>query len=85
MRFALLAFVFAIASLNVTASLWARGLTDVEQPAKQRAEKLDELFVALKQARTEQEADALTPQIWALWYQSGNDDVDLLMRGRPVW
>ena len=80
MRLALLTCVVAAWAGLSLGSLTAHATTQVNQPAEKRAQELDKLFVALKQARTEQEADALTPRIWALWYKSGNDDVDLLMR-----
>ncbi|MGI9422960.1 MAG: hypothetical protein ACR2PA_07180 [Hyphomicrobiaceae bacterium] len=82
MRFGLIAIIFALAALqpNSNSNVWARETKQAQQTSEQRAEKLDELFAALKQARTEQEASVLTPQIWALWNQSGHDDVDLMMR-----
>lgn len=80
MRLALLTCVVAAWAGLSLGSLPTHATTQVNQLAEKRAQELDKLFVALKQARTEQEADALTPRIWALWYKSGNDDVDLLMR-----
>lgn len=47
---------------------------------QQRAADLDRLFGSLKQSKSEEEASQLASQIWAQWYKSGNDDVDLLMR-----
>ena len=40
---------------------------------------LDELFAALKSAPSEQAAAPLEARIWALWTDSGADDIDRLM------
>ncbi len=47
---------------------------------KQHEQKLGGLFEKLKVARSEADARQLTAQIWQLWYESGDDDVDQLMR-----
>jgi tetratricopeptide (TPR) repeat protein len=44
--------------------------------AAARARKLDELFARLKAVKDEQEADAIVSEIWKLWQQSGDADLD---------
>lgn len=48
-------------------------------PGGQNNPLLDELFAALKSAPNEQAAAPVEAQIWALWTDSGIDDIDRLM------
>jgi tetratricopeptide (TPR) repeat protein len=48
--------------------------------AAARARRLDTLFVRLKAATVEEEADAMVAEIWQLWLQSGRPDMDAAMR-----
>lgn len=41
-----------------------------------RAQKLDELFASLKAAKAEDEADTIVSEIWKLWQQSGDTELD---------
>ncbi|MGI9525029.1 MAG: hypothetical protein ACR2PG_25655 [Hyphomicrobiaceae bacterium] len=78
---ALLATVLiGVASANVPAAaeLTARAGSLAWQ--EQRASALARLFVNLKNAGSQTEADAITSEIWSLWYKSGNEKVDLLLQ-----
>ena len=62
-----------------------------DENAASRAKRLDALFVGLKTTRVEEEADTMVAEIWRLWMQSGNAEVDaqmqhavLLMGSMPV-
>ena len=50
------------------------------EEAMVRARHLDALFVHLKAAADEEEADAMVAEIWKLWLQSGRPDIDAAMR-----
>ncbi|MGI9409799.1 MAG: tetratricopeptide repeat protein, partial [Hyphomicrobiaceae bacterium] len=67
-----------------TAELTARAQAVPETGSKrwkeEHARKLDDLFAALKRSNSPGEASSITSRIWSLWYESGNEDVDLLMR-----
>jgi tetratricopeptide (TPR) repeat protein len=45
-----------------------------------RARHLDALFVHLKVATVEEEADAMVAEIWKLWLQSGRPEMDVAMQ-----
>jgi tetratricopeptide (TPR) repeat protein len=45
-----------------------------------RAKRLDALFVGLKSTKVEEEADTMVAEIWRLWLQSGNAEVDAQMQ-----
>lgn len=45
----------------------------------QRARELDKLFVDLKSAPAQAEADKIVAGIWDRWMRSGRDDVDVMM------
>lgn len=47
---------------------------------EQHGQKLSDLFAKLRASTMEADAKQLAAQIWALWHQSGDGDVDLLMR-----
>lgn len=49
-------------------------------PLKAGNETLDELFAALNKTTTEKEARIYENKIWLNWLQSGNAEVDALMR-----
>jgi tetratricopeptide (TPR) repeat protein len=53
----------------------ARGQGD---PA--RAQQLDQLFASLKVTTTQEEGDAIVAQIWTLWQQSGDPELDAAMQ-----
>jgi tetratricopeptide (TPR) repeat protein len=44
------------------------------------AKRLDALFVGLKSTKVEEEADTMVAEIWRLWLQSGNAEVDAQMQ-----
>ena len=48
--------------------------------AATRAQRLDELFGRLETAKAEDEGDAIVAEIWKLWLQSGDADIDELMQ-----
>lgn len=77
--FALIVVLIVPPSTGVLRAQSERGEERAKQPSE-RARQLDQLFEELKLAKSEAEAAGLASRIWALWYQSGNDDVDLLMR-----
>jgi tetratricopeptide (TPR) repeat protein len=52
---------------------------EAPQAARDRKLALDALFAALHRAGGDEEADAITAEIWRTWTQSGRQDVDLLM------
>jgi tetratricopeptide (TPR) repeat protein len=45
-----------------------------------RAKRLDALFAGLKSTKVEEEADTIVAEIWRLWLQSGNAEVDAQMQ-----
>jgi tetratricopeptide (TPR) repeat protein len=47
--------------------------------AAARARRLDSLFAVLKTAKDQDEADAITGDIWKIWLQSGSADLDARM------
>jgi tetratricopeptide (TPR) repeat protein len=47
---------------------------------KTRAQRLDELFVALKRERNEKAAERIAARIWQEWNRSGSATVDLMMQ-----
>ena len=51
-----------------------------DETAAARAKRLDALFAGLKSAKVEEEADTLVAEIWRLWLQSGNAEVDAQMQ-----
>ena len=48
--------------------------------AATRAKRLDALFTGLKNTNAEEEADTMVAEIWRLWMQSGNAEVDAQMQ-----
>lgn len=51
-----------------------------DENAAARAKQLDALFAALKTTKVEEEADTMVAEIWRLWLQSGNAEVDAQMQ-----
>ena len=47
--------------------------------ANERASQLDDLFAKLKAATSDANADAIVAEIWSIWNESGNDEIDELM------
>ena len=54
-------------------------LVQASPDAAARAQRLDQLFANLKAAKAEDEADAIVSEIWKLWQQSGDADIDELL------
>jgi tetratricopeptide (TPR) repeat protein len=55
-------------------------LAQARPDAAARAERLDELFARLKLTKDEQEGDAIVSEIWKLWQQSGDAELDEKMQ-----
>src|SRR5437870_769923 len=59
---------------------------DVAEPAQSspeagaRAQRLDQLFASLKTTKVEEEGEAIVAEIWKLWQQSGDAQLDALMQ-----
>jgi tetratricopeptide (TPR) repeat protein len=51
-----------------------------DENAAVRAKRLDTLFAGLKSTKVEEEADAMVAEIWRLWLQSGNAEMDAQMQ-----
>jgi len=51
---------------------------DGAEDAKQRAAGLDARFIELKAATSSTQADPIVAEIWQLWLQSGNQEIDAL-------
>ena len=51
-----------------------------EENAATRAKRLDALFAGLTSTKVEEEADTMVAEIWRLWLQSGNAEVDAQMQ-----
>ena len=85
-----LAFTILLLAVVEVAGQSARPAVPDENAAV-RAKRLDALFAGLKSTKVEEEADMMVAEIWRLWLQSGNADVDaqmqhavLLMGSAPV-
>jgi tetratricopeptide (TPR) repeat protein len=44
-----------------------------------RAQRLDQLFASLKTTQSEEEGEEIVAEIWRLWLQSGNAEIDAVM------
>src|SRR5215831_12167329 len=55
-------------------------LAVADENAAARAKRLDALFAGLKSIKVEEEADTMVTEIWRLWLQSGNAEVDAQMQ-----
>ena len=82
MRTFLLVLISAIglSFADIAARAQALPETGSKRWKEDHARKLDDLFAALKRSNSPGEASSITSRIWSLWYESGNEDVDLLMR-----
>ena len=69
--------LFVVSVAPVRAQYWT---TQAESARRLEVTAFDKLFDSLKRSNSEDEAKQLAQQIWSLWYDSGNDDVDLMMR-----
>ena len=72
--------VIALSAADMPAQAQALPETGSKRWKEEHARKLDDLFAALKRSNSPGEASSITSRIWSLWYESGNEDVDLLMR-----
>ena len=72
-------FVLGVVLSVVLSSGTAHAVEANEKWRRDQARQLDKRFAELAAARTKAEANQLESQIWALWYQSGCDDVDSLL------
>ena len=81
MRIEIIAYRILLGALLVCLSLPTPARACDAEPAWKRdhARKLDERFAKLATAASKDVANKLESQIWALWQQSGCDDVDSLM------
>ena len=80
-----LAAIFLVCLMSMIASVGSLSAQSgpqegSEQWRSQHQQKLTDLFKRLKASKVEADAKQLAGQIWALWHQSGDSDVDLLMR-----
>jgi tetratricopeptide (TPR) repeat protein len=79
----------SVAALPSTAGDQPR-LAQSGPDAAARAQQVDALFGRLKAAKTEDEADAIVSEIWKLWQQSGDAELDeqlnraILMMGQGI-
>lgn len=67
----------------VATSARADGVLAVATPdeaAKRRQGELDARFIDLAATGSESEADRIVAEIWALWLQSGDSEIDALVR-----
>jgi len=75
---------FCCLALSIAVAGTISAQTSVEEGSsnwrKQHDQKLSDLFAKLKASNSEADAKQLAAQIWALWHQSGDGDVDHLMR-----
>jgi len=74
-----LAFTILLLAVVEVAGQSARPAVPDENAAV-RAKRLDALFAGLKSTKVEEEADMMVAEIWRLWLQSGNADVDAQMQ-----
>ncbi len=86
MRLRPLLFLFGwltVLAPPASAPIWLTSTTavaaDAAGDAKQRAANLDARFDALKAATSDAQADPIVAEIWQLWMQSGNDEIDALV------
>jgi tetratricopeptide (TPR) repeat protein len=72
------------AVLIVASLVLAPALAQQPQPAPldnaARAQRLDELFARLKATKIEEDGDDIVAEIWRLWLQSGNAEIDAAMQ-----
>ena len=78
----LAATVLAAAIISGICALASSGIgakPAAAQSESRQARELDKLFIDLKQAPAQDEADKIADRIWGIWMQSGRDDVDVMM------
>ena len=80
-----LAAIFLVCLMSMIASVGSPSAQSGPQEGSEQwrshhQQKLTDLFKRLKASKVEADAKQLAGQIWALWHQSGDSDVDLLMR-----
>ena len=82
MRSAVFLMSFLLVAFLAPAMVWSQSAVLEGSPEwrKQHDQKLSDLFQKLKASTSEPDAKQLAGQIWQLWYKSGDDDVDQLMR-----
>ena len=71
--------VYLVVSQPITAGDHPRP-AQATPDAPERARQLDQLFARLKTTKAEDEGDAIVAEIWNLWQQSGDADIDELMQ-----
>ena len=80
--------IAAVLLIGLFVGFSAPGVVWAQSPAaegsaewrKQHKQKLTGLFEKLKASKSEPDAKKLATEIWQLWYKSGDEDVDHLMR-----
>ena len=67
--------------MSCTAAVRAQAPTPPAAPSDAaRAQQLDTLFARLKATKDEAEGEAIVAEIWQLWLQSGNAEIDEAMQ-----
>ena len=79
-RLACAILLLAVLAVGETAGQSSPPPAVPDENATSRAERLDALFAGLKTTRVEEEADTIVAEIWRLWMQSGNAEVDAQMQ-----
>ena len=79
-RLACTILLFAALSAGVAVGQASAPPAVPDENAATRANRLDALFAGLKSTKAEEEADTMVAEIWRLWLQSGNADVDAQMQ-----
>jgi tetratricopeptide (TPR) repeat protein len=69
-------FVRLFAAAALLAASMVQAFAQSGGDAAARAQRLDGLFAVLKTAKNQDEADAITGEIWKVWLQSGSADLD---------
>ena len=72
-------FVRLVAVVALLAASLVQAYAQSDGDAAARAQRLDALFALLKTAKDQDEADAITGDIWKIWMQSGSADMDARM------
>jgi tetratricopeptide (TPR) repeat protein len=69
-------FVRLVAAVALLAASLVQVHAQSDGHAAARAQRLDGLFAVLKTAKDQDEADAITGDIWKVWLRSGSADLD---------
>jgi tetratricopeptide (TPR) repeat protein len=72
-------FVRLAAAVALLAASLVQAYAQSDGDAAARAQRLDGLFAVLKTAKDQDEADAITSDVWKVWLQSGSADMDARM------